>query len=88
MHVGLGDDEQDVLALFHRHAHDGGDRLHAELLHGLSRLLLVAVLLAPLRLLESIRFNSIRFDWLIDWLLWLRSVCGVFGGESFCGRLI
>lgn len=50
VHVGLGDHEEDVLALLHRHAHDGRDRLHAQLLHRLPCLLLVAVLLGSLRL--------------------------------------
>lgn len=78
MDVGLGDDEQDVLALLHRHAHDRRDRLHAELLHGLSRLLLVAVLLTPLRLLCDMSGPPLCAGRFVDFVWFAR--CG-FGGR-------
>lgn len=50
MDVGLGDDEEHILALLDRDSHDRGDGFHSKLLHSLSRLLLVTVLLPALRL--------------------------------------
>lgn len=53
MDVGLGDDEQHVLALLDRDSHDRGDRFHSKLLHRLSRLLLITVLLPTLWLVSQ-----------------------------------